>query len=180
MTLPKPGVNAFRKYATTALALAVLVGTTRTMGIADEPAQPSTIRVDAPLTSLSLVVTNDDPTNAVMCGASRLNGSTGRITFYPRSVAIPLTGRFTDSPRDLVFLDGGGVVVATITDVPASRTSGGAARLPSGIYARILVELAPAESVRTGIVPGARLFLPRHFTTAPVPTAATPCVRDIR
>jgi len=181
MTLRARNFFGPRRYAVAAIFLAVVASVSRPVGVAQSmPAEPSTIRVDAPLTTLTLSVANDDPTNAIMCGLTRLTGDAGRITVYPHSLPMALAGRLTDSARDLVFLDGNGLVVATISDLAASPTSGGAARPPSGIYAKILIELAPAEIARSGITPGSRLFLPRHLRTAPVPTALPLCVRTIR
>ena len=170
-----------RRHAVAAVFLAVAASASQAVGVAQSmPAEPSTIRVDAPLTTLTLSVANDDPTNAIMCGLARLTGDAGRITFYPHSLPMALTGRLTDSARDLVFLDGSGLVVATISDLAPSPTSGGPAQRPSGIYAKILIEVAPAEIARSGITPGSRVFLPRHVKTGPVPTALPPCVRTIR
>lgn len=92
---------------------------------------PRRIDVDAPLGTMSLVIANDDRSNAILCTDDVLNGFNGRITVFPTNVILPVSGRASSAARDLVFVGEGGTVVAIVPDAPPNVTSGGAARLRS-------------------------------------------------
>ncbi|HTD36091.1 MAG TPA: hypothetical protein VK669_01160 [Candidatus Limnocylindrales bacterium] len=142
---------------------------------------PRRIAVDAPLGTMSLVVANDDRSNAILCSDDVLSGFNGRITLFPANVLLPLSGRASSARRDLVYVGDGGTVVAVLPDAPPNVTVGGAARLRSeGIWARYLIELAPAATARLKLAPGVRLRLPRRLEAAPPAQTGSPCTHSIR
>ena len=152
------------------------------VAIAAQANEVPTIRVDAPLATLTLSVVNDDPTLGIMCGNTAFPTKTsGRITIQPRPVAWPPAGVPSDTMRDLVYVWPNGIVVAVFPGVPGNPNGGGPSVVRSaGVFAQYLIELPPFATVENNIGPGTRLYLPRHLSAPNVPNVSPPCSRNIR
>jgi len=137
------------------------------------------VRLDAPLRTLDLIVTNDDQTNAVRCNFA-LTGDIGRITLYPKPTIASLSGPRTDVMREIAFVAEHGIVTALAPVLPPNNVSGG----PPGVggpqvLASVVIELAPGALLHSGIVPGTALRVP-PLSTLPPSTIQPPCLRSIR
>lgn len=73
---------------------------------------------------MSLVIANDDRSNAILCSDDVLTGFNGRITLFPTNVVVPVSGRASSAARDLVYVGEGGTVVAVLPDAPPNVTVG--------------------------------------------------------
>lgn len=137
------------------------------------------IRLDVPLRTLDLVVTNDDQNNAVRCNFA-LTGDIGRIALYPKPTVFLLSGPNTDVMRDIAFVDEHGIVTASAPVLPPNAVSGGPSRFNEPrVLASVVIELAPGALLRSGIVPGTVLRIP-HIQTLPPSSTLPPCLRSIR